>query len=235
VGEIIDEIDLHGKNRELVNELVALATRHGILTPYTSFLADETANIRDLASNQTRANSQLEALQLESGSIAFYHRRMKNSLQRVSQAPTSGFGIAADAAGLGGMNRGRQAGMMGGSSAGMPAMMSGRGGAHGVSAPTGTMMYEVMSAMGMPAGYEENDGPLVVPTVLNVGKKTFFRRNDRWEDSTLTDSLLENVKKIQRYGKEYFDLTVRFGKDVAKYLAIEGNVIVVLDNVAYEF
>ena len=33
VGEIIDEIDLHGKNQELVNELVALATRHGILTP----------------------------------------------------------------------------------------------------------------------------------------------------------------------------------------------------------
>ena len=41
VGEIIDEIDLHGKNQELVNELVALATQHGILTPYTSFLADE--------------------------------------------------------------------------------------------------------------------------------------------------------------------------------------------------
>ena len=51
VGEIIDEIDLHGKNQELVNELVALATRHGILTPYTSFLADENANIRDVAAS----------------------------------------------------------------------------------------------------------------------------------------------------------------------------------------
>lgn len=33
VGEIIDELDLKGKNDELVKELVALATRHGILTP----------------------------------------------------------------------------------------------------------------------------------------------------------------------------------------------------------
>ena len=48
VGEIIDEIDLNGQNQELIDELVALSTRHGILTPYTSFLADETGTIRDL-------------------------------------------------------------------------------------------------------------------------------------------------------------------------------------------
>ena len=42
VGDLIDQIDLHGQNKELVDELVALSTRYGILTPYTSFLADET-------------------------------------------------------------------------------------------------------------------------------------------------------------------------------------------------
>ena len=47
VGEIIDEIDLKGKNDELVKELVELSTRHGILTPYTSFMADETINIHE--------------------------------------------------------------------------------------------------------------------------------------------------------------------------------------------
>ena len=107
VGEIIDEIDLHGKNQELVNELVALATKHGILTPYTSFLADETANVRDLASNQARTGFALDALQLESGASAFGQRLMKNDLQRVRQAPASGYapGIAADAD-LGGMGAG---------------------------------------------------------------------------------------------------------------------------------
>jgi len=41
IGEIIDELDLKGKNDELIQELVTLSTKHGILTPYTSFLADD--------------------------------------------------------------------------------------------------------------------------------------------------------------------------------------------------
>ena len=48
MGEILDQIDLNGQNEELVRELVDLATRHGILTPYTSFLADERTNLYDL-------------------------------------------------------------------------------------------------------------------------------------------------------------------------------------------
>ena len=54
VGEIIDEIDLKGRNEELVKELVALATEHGILTPYTSFLADETSRSHELSENVRR-------------------------------------------------------------------------------------------------------------------------------------------------------------------------------------
>ena len=54
VGDIIDELDLKGRNEELVNELVALATEHGILTPYTSFLADETSDVREVAQNRAR-------------------------------------------------------------------------------------------------------------------------------------------------------------------------------------
>jgi len=72
-------------------------------------------------------------------------------------------------------------------------------------------------------------------TVLNVGRKTFFWRNERWQDSTLTDELEKNVRRVERYSDEYFDLSQRFGKDAAKYLALEENVIVVLDGQAYEF
>ena len=41
VGYLIDQIDLSGQNKELIDELVSLSTKYGILTPYTSFLADE--------------------------------------------------------------------------------------------------------------------------------------------------------------------------------------------------
>jgi hypothetical protein len=71
--------------------------------------------------------------------------------------------------------------------------------------------------------------------VLNVGKKTFFFRSNRWEDSALTEDQLKKTQKVERYSRDYFDLSKRYGKDVAKYLAIEGNVVVLLGDTAYEF
>ena len=57
----------------------------------------------------------------------------------------------------------------------------------------------------------------------------------QWVDSTLTDEQEKNVRKIERFSPEYFDLVKRHGKDVAKYLAIEGDVTIVLDGQAYSF
>ncbi len=39
VAFLLEEIRLRGQNKELVDEIVALGKRHGIATPYTSFLA----------------------------------------------------------------------------------------------------------------------------------------------------------------------------------------------------
>jgi len=63
VGYLLAEIRLHGEEAELVDEVVALATQYGIVTPYTSFLADETEDtvepntpvLRGLASLDTSA------------------------------------------------------------------------------------------------------------------------------------------------------------------------------------
>ncbi len=41
VAYLLDEIRLHGSNRELVDEVIRLATRYGIVTPYTSALVLE--------------------------------------------------------------------------------------------------------------------------------------------------------------------------------------------------
>ena len=45
VGYLLTQIRLHGADKELVNEIVDLATRFGIVTPYTSFLVDERQNL----------------------------------------------------------------------------------------------------------------------------------------------------------------------------------------------
>jgi Ca-activated chloride channel family protein len=41
VGWLLDEIQLRGKSQEVIDELVRLSRDYGIMTPYTSFLADE--------------------------------------------------------------------------------------------------------------------------------------------------------------------------------------------------
>ncbi|MBN1417505.1 MAG: VWA domain-containing protein [Planctomycetes bacterium] len=49
VGFLLDEIQLHGKDqsKELIDELIRLSRDYGILTPYTSFLADERVDLAD--------------------------------------------------------------------------------------------------------------------------------------------------------------------------------------------
>jgi len=118
VGEIIDQIDLHGKNNELVEELIGLSKRHGIITPYTSFLADDRAPSALAAAGQSRGGrevdsfaggaggavqgakmarratlEQLDALKDESGIRGLALRSEKRQLSEAASAPGATFGF----------------------------------------------------------------------------------------------------------------------------------------------
>jgi Ca-activated chloride channel homolog len=82
IGEIIDKIDLEGRNDELLGELVMLSRRHGVLTPYTSFLADENGATRDEAQSRLRAATALNDLATEeTGQAGFARRQNKAAFQ----------------------------------------------------------------------------------------------------------------------------------------------------------
>lgn len=97
IGEIIDQLDLSGKNDELVKELVELSTRHGILTPYTSFLADET--MRPLASVETlrRAASGIDRLSESSGLGGVAQRAEKGRFLNAQNAASEAKSLPAGA------------------------------------------------------------------------------------------------------------------------------------------
>jgi Ca-activated chloride channel family protein len=57
IGHLLREIRLHGENPELVDHIVSLSVRYGIMTPYTSFLMDEDEEILT-ASGRSRIASQ---------------------------------------------------------------------------------------------------------------------------------------------------------------------------------
>jgi hypothetical protein len=84
--------------------------------------------------------------------------------------------------------------------------------------------------------YDAEEGQaVVVDTVKYVGKKTFYRRGERWIDSTLNEKEVREAVQIERYSPEYFELITTFGKDAAKYLAIEGDVTIKLGETTYAF
>ncbi len=60
IGFLLDELRLHGENRELKDEVIRLAKKYGILTPYTSFLVQED---EQLAVREGRAPVGLRRLQ----------------------------------------------------------------------------------------------------------------------------------------------------------------------------
>jgi Ca-activated chloride channel family protein len=100
IGEILDELDLKGKNEELVKELVGLSTKHGILTPYTSYLADDQARpgqLADMSSNIRRSSDALKELEKAEGKSGVAQRAEKNAFRFAEQAAAPaapGFGGA---------------------------------------------------------------------------------------------------------------------------------------------
>ena len=89
VGEIIDEIDLNGKNDELVQELVSLAMKHGILTPYTSFLADENAPRQTMAESSAKVGQRLDSLHWYADGREGVEQRGLKEMFRSSSVPAA--------------------------------------------------------------------------------------------------------------------------------------------------
>ena len=85
VGCLIDLIDMSGQNRELIDELVSLSTRYGILTPYTAFLADERVPLHAAMQNARQAGENLGALRSISGGFGVAQRDLKQSYMRAEK------------------------------------------------------------------------------------------------------------------------------------------------------
>jgi Ca-activated chloride channel family protein len=66
IGYLLQQIRLHGEERELVDEIVELSVRYGIITPYTSFLVEEP----ELALREEGRAQIVETVQVEAPAAA---------------------------------------------------------------------------------------------------------------------------------------------------------------------
>jgi Ca-activated chloride channel family protein len=209
VGEILEELDFKGKNDELVKELVKLSTRHGILTPYTSFMADENTNVRDLATNARRAGERLSVLNLAEGRSGFAQRAMKGSFQRADRAPAMNGAIAGEPAAE------AADAFFGGAAA--SGALRGRAGRPG----PGVAEQAMREAL------------IVGKNVRNIGNRTFYQRRGQWVDSLVTKEQETNATQIKQFSDEYFALARTHGKMMARYMVFDEPVLLNLADRAY--
>ncbi|MEM1041315.1 MAG: VIT domain-containing protein [Bacteroidota bacterium] len=97
VAALLEQIDLDGQNEELVDELVALSTQYGILTPYTSFLAEEDAVFASREELQRQGRRGLEMMDETSGASGVGQRAMRSAMASAPQAEAEA--VAYDAEG----------------------------------------------------------------------------------------------------------------------------------------
>ncbi len=230
VGEILEELDLKGKNEELVKELVELATRHGVITPYTSFLADERTSLGDLAGNEGLAGSRLQALAESSGAGGFVQREFRGGLQRArvadAMAPASrSFGMA-----MGGSAGSGQSGM---AKAAGPATMPGGMGYGGAAGPALGFMMPGAPGMPAPLAAAERELSEAQQNMRQVGNRTFYRRNNQWIDSTVNNEQEKKAQRIKQFSDTYFALARKHGRTMSQYMVFDDPVLVNLEGQAY--
>ncbi len=242
IGEIIDEIDLHGENKELVEELVRLAKQHGILTPYTSFLADEHNAWDDVAGQNRAAGELLGMLKQSSGRSGFAQRRAKNEMKLADRAAPSsqpygdgGFGYGGGPPG--GMAGGRGVGGFGGGGFGGGGFGGGGFGGGGLGGGGGGGFGGAgMGGQASPPGdAEAREGQLGGAPVRTVGRWTFYRRQGRWIASDLKEAEIKRAKQMEKLSDEAMALMRKHGASLAQALALEGSVVVKLGKEVIEF
>jgi len=98
VGYLLTQVRLHGANAELIDEIIALSVRYGIVTPYTSFLIDDTQDALSRAGRTSIAEQQMAqatpAAQVASGigasgEAAVAKSVAQEALRTTDQVPTS--------------------------------------------------------------------------------------------------------------------------------------------------
>jgi len=245
IGDLMNAIRLNGENPELVDSIVRLSIRYGIVTPYTSFIITEQDIFTEDGVSQAVAIMQPTATAMAaiySGSsainVAQQSGNMANSAMVATLPPDAVF-----------LTNGTP--VPGNFSVGGTALPTGT--ATVTSTPTAAAGY-LMNGTPVPAKCDVCGTATVVPattespslaayssspsqgepmqTVRPVGDRTFVWRDGAWIDTTFDPDTM-TPERIIFLSEAYFALLDQ-DERVADYYALGEHVIFVLDGLAYE-
>ncbi|MBR5244375.1 MAG: VWA domain-containing protein [Thermoguttaceae bacterium] len=223
VGEIVDALDLNGPNDELMNELLELSKKHGIMTPYTAFLADDSVALDATADNARRAAGNFKRLASQTSNMSgFAQRSMKQSFRGAANLATES--AAADAMAMTAAPTAaapRRAPAAGALRPRTPNRAAGAARSFATSAP-----LAVDADFAAPIAVSESaETSAAKPreTVRTIAGKTFYFKNGRWIDAALDkeSQTAQTPIVVKQFSDEYFELAGRLGREFSQYLAFE--------------
>lgn len=211
VAYLLDEIRLHGENKELKDEVVDLARKHGIVTPYTSYLIVEDEDRRNIPMEQramsdlgrdraAKADGEVMYRQLreaQSGAAAVDAAKSMDAMRSASTTPAPASTPTAGSLGRGG----------------------GGGGSGGPFASGG-------------GGKRKDDG-YAWPDLRSARGRSFYRNGEKWIDGEVARFDKAPRKKIAYGSPEYFALAEK-SADVKAWLAVAPRVTFVHEGTVYE-
>ena len=90
IGWLMDQVQLNGETKEIIDEIIRLSKRYGIMTPYTSFLADETTALHRPAEVRAKASDSMLRLRSEvAGAAGQRAAMMRQTMNKAAKAPAS--------------------------------------------------------------------------------------------------------------------------------------------------
>lgn len=209
VGYLLDQIRLHGENKELVDEVVRLAKKHGIITPYTSYLILE--DEARLASNNTNISNDDFVMRPRANNAP-----VVNTIAREELELQRGHNKEAAKSGMGSVQLSQQNQMMSETNN---------------IAQTKSVARDKME-------YKDNSGNTLNLSdgITSVQGRSLYLNNNQWVDSQIVEEELKNKNlknnRVKFNSDEYFKLLEN--REAAEFLALGRNVRFVMDDTVYE-
>ena len=209
VGWLLDELRMHGETKELRDEVVGLARRFGIVTPYTAYLVMEDEASRNIPV-RLRSFQELE----EDQSAADTAREKLDSVRAESKSEARRAGATAV-----------------GNSMAVQDLM-GSLNLLQAAPPAGLAKSAAPLTPGRSGGYKSWQAQNYAQQVRMVNGRAFYQNGSVWTDSTAQGKPGLRQKSIRFGSEEYFDL-LRKNTGAAPWLALGNNVDVVVDSTLY--
>jgi Ca-activated chloride channel family protein len=232
VGWLLDEIRLHGESKELKDEVVELARKHGIVTPYTAYLIIEDESRRGVP-ELSRTFRELEGDRAAvDAAKGFYDSTLAEAATPAQRQGQQAVGNATE---YNRLKLGWNEQQIAAAPAASPATAgAGSGGFGGGGRYRGAFDAMSKSAATMPGddvtGYRAQRNYGQQARVVNG--KAFYQNGNTWTDADAQKQVTKR-QRVRFNSDEYFELA-RANAANAQWLSLGNEVDVVIGDTLYE-